>query len=110
MRTFRISDELYEQLKRYIVDPFDDTPEVVIERLIEIVDKARSRWSPFEAYDPPEEPAHPVEAPQERPLPRREERPLPRREEQSLPPREEQPLPRYEEQPTPRDEEQEVIL
>ena len=47
MRTFTISDELYEQLKRFIVDPFDDTPEVVIERLVEIVDKARSRWSPF---------------------------------------------------------------
>ena len=61
MRTFRISDELYEQLKRFIVDPFDDTPEVVIERLIQIVDKARSRWSPFEAYDPPEEPARPAE-------------------------------------------------
>ncbi len=84
MRMFRISDELYEQLKRFIVDPFDDTPEVVIERLIEIVDKARSRWSPFEAYDPAEEPARPAEAPQERPVPRREERPAPQQEEQEV--------------------------
>lgn len=48
MRTFRVSDELYEQLKTYVVDPFDDTPEAVIGRLIDIVDKAKSRWSPFE--------------------------------------------------------------
>jgi hypothetical protein len=39
---------MYEQLKSYVVDPFDDTPEAVIGRLIEIVDKAKSRWSPFE--------------------------------------------------------------
>ena len=102
MRTFRISDELYEQLKRYIVDPFDDTPEVVIERLIEIVDKARSRWSPFEAYDPPEEAVRPAEAPQEQPIPRRQEQPAPRYEER--------PIPRHEEQPAPQQEEPEVIL
>lgn len=68
MRTFKISDELYEQLKQFIVDPFDDTPEVVIARLIDIVDKARSRWSPFAAYDASEEPSHPAETPQERPV------------------------------------------
>lgn len=71
MRTFKISDELYEQLKRFIVDPFDDTPEVVIERLIQIVDKARSRWSPFDAYDAPEEPSSPAEPPQEKPVAQR---------------------------------------
>lgn len=82
MRMFRISDELYEQLKRFIVDPFDDTPEVVIQRLIEIVDKARSRWSPFEAYDPPEEPTRPAEAPQE---PRQARpAPAPQHEEQEV--------------------------
>lgn len=48
MRTFKVSDELYEQLKSFVVDPFDDTPEAVIGRLIEIVNKAKSRWSPFE--------------------------------------------------------------
>jgi len=84
MRTFRISDELYEHLKRFIVDPFDDTPEVVIERLIEIVDKARSRWSPFEAYDAPEESPHPAEPSQERSQERPRERPAPRPEEQEV--------------------------
>ncbi len=48
MRTFKVSDQMYEQLKSFIVDPFDDTPEVVLGRLIEIVNKARDRWSPFE--------------------------------------------------------------
>ncbi|MBN2129780.1 MAG: hypothetical protein JW741_09800 [Sedimentisphaerales bacterium] len=48
MRTCKVSDELYEQLKSFVVDPFDDTPEAVIGRLIEIVNKAKSRWSPFE--------------------------------------------------------------
>jgi len=51
MRTFKVSDEMYEQLKSFVVDPFDDTPEVVINRLIEIVNKAKDRWSPFEAYE-----------------------------------------------------------
>jgi len=49
MRTFKVSEELYEQLKTFVVDPFDDTPDVVIGRLIEIVNKARDHWSPFEA-------------------------------------------------------------
>jgi predicted CopG family antitoxin len=48
MRTFKVSDEVYEQLKSFVVDPFDDTPDAVIGRLIEIVSKAKSRWSPFE--------------------------------------------------------------
>lgn len=51
MRTFRVSEELYEQLKGFVVDPFDDTPEVVIGRLIEIVSKAKDRWPAFEACD-----------------------------------------------------------
>ena len=63
MRTFKVSDQTYEQLKSFIVDPFDDTPEVVLGRLIEIVNKARDRWSPFEPVDgvpptvPPAEPS-----------------------------------------------------
>jgi hypothetical protein len=69
MRTFGISDELYEQLKRFIVDPFDDTPEVVIQRLVEIVDKARSRWSPFEPEETCEEPPRAAEPPRERATP-----------------------------------------
>ena len=53
MRTFQVSDELYEQLKSFVIDPFDDTPDVVIGRLIEIVKKARNHWSPFQESEPP---------------------------------------------------------
>ncbi len=48
MRTFKVSDELYDQLKSFVVDPFDDTPEIVITRLVDIVNKAKGRWSPFD--------------------------------------------------------------
>jgi hypothetical protein len=51
MRTFKVSEEMYEQLKSFVVDPFDDTPEVVLGRLIEIVNKAKDRWSPFEVCE-----------------------------------------------------------
>ena len=54
MRTVKISDELFEQLKDLVVDPFDDTPDLVIGRLIEIVKKAKSRWSPLDAYEAPD--------------------------------------------------------
>ncbi len=50
MKVVRISDELYDKLKKCVVDPFDDTPESVIGRLIEIADKAKTRWSPLEAH------------------------------------------------------------
>ena len=50
MKVIQISDELYDQLKNCVVDPFDDTPESVISRLIEIVQKARGRWSPLDAH------------------------------------------------------------
>ena len=48
MKTIQISEELFEELKGLVVDPFDDTPDSVIGRLIQIVQKARSRWSPLE--------------------------------------------------------------
>ena len=54
MRTVKISDELFDELKGLVVDPFDDTPDTVIGRLIEIVKKAKSRWSPLDACDSPE--------------------------------------------------------
>lgn len=60
MRTVNISDELFDALKGFVVDPFDDTPDVVIGRLIEIVNKAKNRWSPLdscEASDRPQAPA-----------------------------------------------------
>ena len=47
MKTIEISDELHEELKGFVVDPFDDTAEIVIGRLVEIVSKAKDRWSPF---------------------------------------------------------------
>ena len=50
MRAIQISDEIYDRLKECVVDPFDDTPESVIGRLIDIVDKATSKWSPLDAY------------------------------------------------------------
>ena len=72
MRTFQISDEVYEQLKSFVVDPFDDTPDAVIGRLVEIVNKAKSRWSPFaEEAKPSNEyesfPKPPHQKPQEQP-------------------------------------------
>ena len=73
MRTLRISDDLYEQLKAYVIDPFDDTPDVVIARLIEIVDKARSRWSPFEKRSAVREDSYQAEPPQESRIAEREE-------------------------------------
>jgi hypothetical protein len=71
MRAFQVSDELYEQMKRFIVDPFDDTPDVVIQRLIEIADKARNHWSPFESSDGSQEPVAATAAPQPRSAGRR---------------------------------------
>jgi hypothetical protein len=49
MKAIQISEELYDKLKNCVVDPFDDTPESVISRLVEIVEKARSKWSPLDA-------------------------------------------------------------
>ena len=51
MKVIEISDELYDKLKNSVVDPFDDTPESVISRLIDIVDKAKSRWSLWDAHE-----------------------------------------------------------
>ena len=50
MKAIQVSDELFDRLKNCVVDPFDDTPESVISRLIEIVDKAKSKWSPLDAH------------------------------------------------------------
>jgi hypothetical protein len=72
MRTFQVSDAMYEQLKSFVVDPFDDTPEAVLGRLIDIVNKAKSRWSPFEPQDEAPEPAPVVSRPKRR-EPREEE-------------------------------------
>jgi hypothetical protein len=48
MKTIQISDELHIKLKNFVVDPFDDTPDSVIRRLIEIADKAKGKWTAWE--------------------------------------------------------------
>ena len=48
MKTVEISDELYQELKAFIVDPFDDTAEQVISRLVQIANKAKEKWTPLE--------------------------------------------------------------
>jgi hypothetical protein len=76
MRTFQVSDELYEQLKSFVVDPFDDTPDAVIGRLIEIVNKAKNRWSPFA------EEAKPSSEYESFPKPQQQKTPEPHKQEQ----------------------------
>ena len=49
MKTLQINDEVYESLKAFVVDPFDDTPNAVLMRLIDIAHKAQSRWFAFDA-------------------------------------------------------------
>ena len=44
MKTINVSDEVYERLKDFVVDPFEDTPETIIGRVLEIVTKAKRRW------------------------------------------------------------------
>lgn len=51
MKTVEISDELYEELKGFVVDPFDDTAELVIERLVQIANKAKDRWSALDGCE-----------------------------------------------------------
>ncbi len=48
MKAIKVSDEVYERLREFVVDPFDDTPQSVIARLVEIADKAKKRWSAFD--------------------------------------------------------------
>ncbi len=48
MKTIEISDEISDRLKAYVVDPFDDTPEKVIGRVLDIADKAKSKWTSWE--------------------------------------------------------------
>lgn len=49
MKTIEISEELSDRLKAFVVDPFDDTPEVVIGRVLDIADKAKSKWISWDA-------------------------------------------------------------
>ncbi|MHC4519064.1 MAG: hypothetical protein ACYTAS_10775 [Planctomycetota bacterium] len=60
MRTVTISDELFDALKGFVVDPFDDTPDIVVGRLIEIVNKAKNRWSPLDSCEASDKPQAPT--------------------------------------------------
>lgn len=51
MKTVEISDELYEELKNFVVDPFEDTAELVIGRLVLIANKAKDRWSALDGCE-----------------------------------------------------------
>lgn len=68
MKTIQISEELYDRLKTFVVDPFDDTPEIVLGRVVDIADKAKSKWI---SWDAEEEVEQVVEKPQPRPSKRR---------------------------------------
>jgi len=50
MKVIQISEKLYDRLKSCVVDPFDDTPESVIHYLIEIVNRAKREWCPFDVH------------------------------------------------------------
>ena len=47
MKTLEIKDETYQDLKSFVVNPFDDTPNAVLMRLMDIANKAQDQWSPF---------------------------------------------------------------
>ena len=69
MKTIEISEELSDRLKAFVVDPFDDTPEVVIGRVLDIADKAKSKWTSWDVEA--EEEVEQVEKPQPRASKRR---------------------------------------
>ena len=50
MKTLHVNDEVYQSLKAFVVDPFDDTPDAVLMRLINIATKAQGRWCSFDAH------------------------------------------------------------
>ncbi len=56
MKILKISEDTYDQLKTFVVDPFDDTPDSVVTRLMDITDKAKKRWSAFDPTDIPDLP------------------------------------------------------
>ena len=68
MKVIEISDELYDRLKTFVVDPFDDTPEIVLGRVVDIADKAKSKWISWdaEAEAEPEEQPRPKSSPSKR--------------------------------------------
>ena len=49
MKTLQVSDEVYLKLLEFVVDPFEDTADVVISRVTEIAKKAKDQYSHIEA-------------------------------------------------------------
>jgi len=54
MKQVNVSEELYDRLKDFVVDPFDDTLETVVTRLVDVATKAKDRWVLAEAAEAPE--------------------------------------------------------
>lgn len=51
MKTLRVNDEVYENLKSYIIDPFEDSADTVLQRLMDIAEKAKNQCQGFEMPD-----------------------------------------------------------
>jgi predicted CopG family antitoxin len=49
MKTLQVSDEVYQKLMAFVVDPFEDTADIVVARVTEIASKAKDRLSRLEA-------------------------------------------------------------
>ena len=47
MKQIQVTDDFFDRLKEFVVDPFEDTPDTILERLLDIVSKAKRRWDPF---------------------------------------------------------------
>ena len=71
MKRLEISDEVYESLKAFVVDPFSDTPNAVLMRLIHIANKAQNRWSPFATPQPQKTKSPDISRPQKATSPNR---------------------------------------
>ncbi len=51
MKVLHISDELYDRLQEFAVDPFEDSPAFIINRLMEILEKAKSGGWPADGQN-----------------------------------------------------------
>jgi hypothetical protein len=50
VKSLTVTEELYNELKDWVVDPFDDTPEIVIKRALDVAGKAKDHWSPLDTF------------------------------------------------------------
>ena len=48
MKTLNVTEEVYEKLKSYIIDPFEDSADTVLQRLMDIAEKAKAQCNGFE--------------------------------------------------------------